>query len=132
MIDPITLAMLLMAGGGVAGMGLGQIGEYGKRQLAREQIAAEERVGKARTKAELKLTREAEKRSREYIEKMLREKRTERISEREAALMQSFVGSQDRQMALILQAIQGMAQTPYAPQMRRPGGGMVGLLRSNL
>jgi len=132
MIDPITLAFLLMAGGGVASMGLSQIGKYGERGLAREQIAAEERVGKAKEKATLKLTRESEKRAKEYMERFLREKRTERISERETALMQSFVGSQDRQMALILQAIQGMSQTPYAPQMRRPGGGMVGLMRSNL
>ena len=131
MIDPITLMMLLMAGGGVASMGLGQIGKYGERQLARERISAEERVGKAQEKATLKLTREAEKRSKEYMERLLREKRTERISERETALMQSFVGSQDRQMALILQAMQGISQTPYAPQMgqSRGGGGMVGLLR---
>jgi len=132
MIDPMTLALLLMAGGGVASMGLGQLGKYGERGLAREQIAAEERVGKAKTKAEQKLTRESERRTKEYIERMLREKRTERISEKETALMQSFVGSQDRQMALILQAMQGISQTPYAPQPKQPGGGMVGLLRSNL
>jgi hypothetical protein len=132
MIDPFTLAMLLMAGAGVGSAVLGQVGEYGGRQLKREEIAVGERVGKAEAKATLKLTRESEKRTKEYIERMLRERRTERISERETALMQSFVGSQDRQMALILQAIQGMAQTPYAPQMRQPGGGMVGLLRSNL
>ena len=132
MIDPTTLILLLAAAGGVASMGLGQIGKYGERQLAREQISAEERIGKARTKAEQKLTRESERRSKEYLERLLREKRTERISEREAALMQSFVGSQDRQMALILQAIQGMSQTPYAPQFKQPGGGMVGLMRSNL
>lgn len=132
-LDPFTLAILLASGMGVASMGLGQIGEYGKRGLAREQISAEERVGKAKQKAELKLTREAEKRTKEYIERMLRERRSERISERETALMQSFVGSQDRQMALILQAMQGISQTPYAPQARQSGGGgMVGLLRSNL
>ena len=131
-IDPITLAMLLMSGAGVAGMGLGQIGKYGERGLAREQIAAEERIGKAEQKATLKLTRETEKRSKEYIERLLREQRSERISQRETSLMQSFVGSQDRQMALILQAMQGITQTPYAPQGGQPGGGMVGLLRSNL
>jgi len=132
MIDPMTLAFLLMAGGGVASMGLGQLGKWGERQLTREQISAEERVGKAKAEATQKLTRESEKRTKEYIERLLREKRTERISERETALMQSFVGSQDRQMALILQAMQGIAQTPYASQMKRPGGGMMGLLRSNL
>lgn len=132
MIDPMTLALLLMTGGGMASMGLGQIGKYGERQLKREEIAAGERIGKAQTKATLKLTRESEKRAKEYIERILRDKRTERISGRETALMQSFVGSQDRQMALILQAMQGISQTPYAPQSGRPGGGMVGLLRSNL
>ena len=131
-MDPLTLAMLLMSAGGVAGMGLGQIGKYGERGLAREQIAAEERVGKAEQTATLKLTRESEKRSKEYIERLLREQRSERISQRETSLMQSFMGSQDRQMALILQAMQGISQTPYAPQGNQPGGGMVGLLRSNL
>lgn len=131
-LDPFTLAMLLAAAAGTASMGLGEIGKYGERGLAREQISAEERVGKAKQKATLKLTRESEKRTKEYMERLLREKRTERISERETALMQSFVGSQDRQMALILQAMQGISQTPYAPQMKQSGGGMVGLLRSNL
>ena len=131
-MDPLTLGLILLAGSQVGGAGLGQIGKYGERGLAREQIAAGERVGKAEAKATLKLTRESEKRTREYIERMLRERRTERISERETSLMQSFVGSQDRQMALILQAMQGIAQTPYAPQGGQPGGGMVGLLRSNL
>ncbi len=131
-MDPLTLTMLLMSGAGVASMGLGQIGEHAERGLKREQFAVEERIGKAEQKATLKLTRESEKRSKEYIERLLREQRSERISERETALMQSFVGSQDRQMALILQAMQGIAQTPYAPQGGQPGGGMVGLLRSNL
>lgn len=128
-MDPLTLAILLASGMGMASMGLGQIGQYGGRQLRREEIAVGERVGKAQAKATLKLTRESEKRTKEYVERMLREKRTERISERETALMQSFVGSQDRQMALILQAMQGISQTPYAPQTGRAGGGMVGLLR---
>jgi len=132
MIEPITLAMLLAALAGTASMGLGQIGKYGERQLAREKMSAEERVSKAGAKATQKLTRESEKRTKEYMERLLREKRTERISGRETALMQSFIGSQDRQMALILQAMQGISQTPYAPQMKRPGGGMVGLLRSNI
>jgi len=131
-MDPITLAILLASAAGVTSMGLGQIGKYGERGLAREKIAAGERIGKAEAKATLKLTRESEKRTKEYIERMLRERRTERISERETALMQSFVGSQDRQMALILQAMQGISKTPYAPQMGQQGGGMVGLLRSNL
>ena len=131
-IDPITLAFLLMTGAGVASAGLGQLGKYGERGLRREEITAEERVGKAKIKATQKLTRESEKRTKEYIERLLRGKRTERISDRETMLMQSFVGSQDRQMALILQAMQGIAQTPYAPQTRQPGGGMVGLLRGNL
>lgn len=131
-LDPFTLAMLLATAAGTVSMGLGQIGKYGERGLAREQIAMGERVGKAEAKATLKLTRESEKRTKEYMERLLREKRTERISERETALMQSFMGSQDRQMALILQAMQGISQTPYAPQTRQPGGGMVGLMRSNL
>ena len=131
-MDPLTLAMLLMSAGGVASMGLGQIGEHAERGLKRERFAVEERIGKAEQKATLKLTRESEKRSKEYIERLLREQRSERISQRETSLMQSFMGSQDRQMALILQAMQGIAQTPYAPQGNQPGGGMVGLLRSNL
>ena len=128
-MDPITLAFLLMAGAGTASMGLGQIGKYGERQLAREQIAMGERVGTAQAKATQKLTRESERRTKEYMERLLREKRTERISGRETALMQSFMGSQDRQMALILQAMRGISQTPYAPQSGQAGGGMVGLLR---
>ncbi len=131
-MDPLTIGMLLLAASGVAGAGLGQIGEYGKRGLAREEIAVRERMAKAETKATLKITRESERRSKEYIERLLREQRSERISGRETTLMQSFIGSQDRQMALILQAMQGIAQTPYAPQGSQPGGGMVGLLRSNL
>ena len=131
-MDPLTLAMLLGTLGGVASMGLGQVGKYGERQLRREEIATGARVEKAKAEATERLTKESQKKSKEYIEQLLREKRSERISDRETALMQSFVGSQDRQMALIMQAMQGISKSAYPPQGGQSGSGMVGLLRSNL
>ncbi len=131
-MDPLTLAILLGSLGGVASMGLGQVGKYGERQLRREEIAAGERVEKTKGEVTKRLAKESRKKSKEYTEQLIREKRSERISDRETLLMQSFIGSQDRQMALIMQAMQGISKSAYPPQSGQSGSGMVGLLRSNL
>ena len=130
-MSPILLAMLLASAAGVTSMGLGQLGKRGERNILREQIAAKERMGKAQTEATRRLAKESEARAKEYMQQLLQEKRKERISEGETQLMQSFIGSQDRQMALVLQAIQGISQTPFAPS-QPSGAGMLGLLRSKV
>lgn len=130
-MGPLALAILLASGAGVAGMGLGQIGKWGERGVMREQIAAKERMSKAQTESTKRLAKESEARAKEYMQQLLQEKRKERISERETQLMQSFIGGQDRQMALVLQAIQGISQTPFAPS-QPSGAGMLGLLRSKV
>lgn len=130
-LDPISIIGLLAAAGYLGGRGIEFLGQRGEQKLLREQIAAQLKGAKTEAEVTKRLARESEKRAKEYMQSLLREKREERISEREERLMQSFLGSQDRQMALILQAIQGVAQTPYAPRVS-PGGGMMGLLRSNI
>jgi len=135
MPEPLTTLGLLAAAGYLAGRGFEYFGQRGQQQILREQIAAQLKGAETEAEATRRLTREEEKRAKKYTESLLRERREERISEREERLMQSYLASQDRQMALVLQAIQGITQTPYAPGVSpgvSPGGGMMGLLRSNI
>jgi len=123
---------LLLGGTYLGSEVLGQAGKAGERGVSREQLKLQELL--ARTSAEATKTSVKESRAQtEKLMKELRENRREEAKEvREANLMQSYVNSQDRQLALVLQAMQGVSQsTPQLGAPQYPRSGMVGMMRSN-
>jgi len=124
------LLSLLIGGGIIGGQALGEIGRSGERKLARGQMELEATLAKSSAEAGKKATAESRARAKEYTEQLLKAKREERRESRDIAAMESFTQSQDRQMALILQAIQAMSAKPMGAGTQAPGGGgMLGLMR---
>ena len=74
--------------------------------------------------------KESRARTKEYMAALLKSKREDKREAREFASMQSFQQSQDRQVAMVMQAIQSIGQQRTAAQNTGPGVGMLGLLRS--
>ena len=128
-VDKHFLEMLI--GGTYAGSTvLGEWGAAGERGISREQIALQKLLGTQQAAATKRSVTEDRKRAKEYMNKLLEMRVAEKKEAREATMLQSFTQSQDRQMALVLQAMQGIAQTSRPSS--RGGGGMVNLMRSAL
>ena len=124
------LLSLLIGGGIVGSQVLTEKGRGGERELARKRMELEAILGKSSAEAGKKATAESQKRTKEYTEQLLKFKREERKEARDSAAMQSFTQSQDRQMALVLQAVQAMSARPGGSNTGSPGGsGMLGLMR---
>jgi hypothetical protein len=127
------LLSLLMGGAFLGSTALGEYGKAGERGLAREQIELQKLLGVAKAETSKRMTKESRAATEKYTKSLLKAKRDERRQARELALMESFSRSQDRQMALILQAVQGIASQPTGAPSRTAGGsGMLGLMRSSL
>ena len=115
----------LIGAGYFGGMGVEALGQAGERGLAREQIGLQATMGKASAEATKRGVKESRANTKKYINALLKAKREERKETRDIAALQSFTQSQDRQMALVIQAIQAIGQ-------RQPGsgsGGMLGVMR---
>lgn len=120
----------LLLGAGFLGSTIStEVGKAGERGLSREQIALQKILGESQAKATKRSVKEDRARTKEYTEALLKAQRQEKKDAREAALMQSFTHSQDRQMAMVMQAIQGLSQSSRTTS---PSGGMVNLMRSSL
>jgi hypothetical protein len=125
------LLSMLLAGGILGGTALSEYGKAGERGLTREQIALQKILAESRAAAAERGTKEARKRTEKYMERLLKMRTAEKREARESEMLESFTRSQDRQMALVLQALQGMTQRPTGAP-RAPGGGMMDLMRSNV
>lgn len=124
------LLTLLIGGGILGGQALGEISRGGERKLSRQRMELEALLGKTSAEAGKRATKESRKRTKEYTEQLLKLKREERAETRDLAAMQAFTQSQDRQMALIMQAVQAISARPGGASTRSPvGGGMLGLMR---
>jgi hypothetical protein len=124
------LLTLLIGGGILGGQALGAYGQSGERKLARGQMELESQIATSSAEAGKKATTESRARAKEYTEQLLKAKREERRESRDVAAMESFTQSQDRQMALILQALQAISARPGGASTQAPaGGGMLGLMR---
>lgn len=123
---------LLIGGGFLGQTALGEVGKAGERGLSREQIRMQRLMAESQAIATRRATEESRERAKEYTKTLLKAKKEERKESREARLMESFMTSQDRQVALLMQAIQGIAQQrpQYQPASAEGGGGMLGLMRS--
>ena len=123
----------IMLGGTFLGQeALGQLGKAGERGVAREQIALQRLTARAQSEAAKRAIKESRTQTKEYMKELTKARREEAKQAREQALMESFVGSQDRQLAMILSALQGVAQTTPTTGVQPARAGMVNLMRSSL
>ena len=123
------LIALLIGGGILGGQALGEVERGGERKLSRQRMELEALMAKSSAEAGKTATAESRKRTKEYTEQLLKLKREERREARDVAAMESFTASQDRQMALILQAVQGLSARPAGARTQSPTSGIMGLMR---
>ena len=124
-----TKSKYLLHGLGYGALGssmlLGAYGQAGERGLSREQLKLQGLMGKASAEATKMSVKESRANTKKYIEALLKAKAEERHETRDLEAMRSFTQSQDRQMALVLQAVQAIGQR----QPGASGAGMLGLMR---
>ena len=119
------LLSLILGGAYLGSTGLSEYGKAGERDLTREQIRLQKLLGTGQAEVAKRSVKEDRKRAKEYMDTLLKSQREEKREVREAGLLQSFTQSQDRQMAMVMQAIQGMSQSSRPT----PSGGMVNMMR---
>lgn len=124
-----NLISLLIGGGILGSQVLGEVERKGERKLSRERMLLEAKLAESSAEAGKTATAESRKRTKEYTDQLLKIKREERAEARDVAAMESFSRSQDRQMTLLLQAVQAMSVKPGGASTQAPGGGMLGLMR---
>lgn len=114
---------------------LNQIGAGKQRDISREELALQEKLAGMSAEATKLLVQES-RASTEKSNKESREMRKEDIRRaQDDKLMEMFMGGQDRQMAALLNAMQGMASTSSltgSSSGSPTGNGMVNVLRSAL
>lgn len=119
----------LLGAGYLGSTAVGAIGQAGERGLTREQLKLQALMGTASAEATERTVKESRARTKEYMKTLLKAKKEERKEAREFAALQSFTESQNRQMALVIQAIQTMSQRQMGAATQAPGPGMLGLMR---
>lgn len=111
--------------GGILGAtALGEAGKAGERKMTREQLALQTMIQKAAAEATKKQVDESRMNTDKYIKEMVKVQKANEARAREDALMQSFMESQNRQLALTMQALGGMTAGPS-----NPGAGTFGVMR---
>jgi len=119
----------LLGAGYLGSTAVGAYGQAGERGLTREQMRLQALLGKASAEATERGVKESRARTKEYMKTLLKVKKEEKKEAREFMALQSFTESQNRQMALIIQAMQTMGQRQMGAATQAPGAGMVGLMR---
>ena len=114
----------LLGGGYLVGKGTEAFGQAGERGLSREQIELQKLIQQASMGATKMSIKESRANTKKYMDMLIKAKAVEAREARDIESMRSFTQSQDRQMALVLQAVQAIGQ-------RQPGagGGMLGTMR---
>ena len=122
----------LLGAGYLTSTAVGAAGQAGERGLSREQMRLRTLLAKVSGEATKRGVTESRARTKEYIAALMKAKREESKEKREFAAMQSFTQSQDRQMALVMQAMQALSQRQMGAATQAPGAGMLGLIRGGL
>lgn len=122
----------LLGAGYLTSTAVGAAEQAGERGLSREQMKLQALLGKTTAEATKRGVKESRARTKEYMKTLLEAKREESREAREFAALQSFTQSQDRQMALVMQAMQAMSQRQMGASTQAPGAGMLGLMRGGL
>jgi hypothetical protein len=121
---------MLIGAGYVGSEALGEVDRSGERKLAGEQLKLQTLASKASAEATKRTVKESRKQTQKYIDALLKAKREERKEARDIAAMRSFTESQDRQMALIVQAMQTLSNRQMGAETSAPG--MLGLMRGGI
>jgi hypothetical protein len=129
-MDPVTIGTILGLIYGGTRLVTGYLDSRGEQKLGMEQIMAQERMAANERTATEKATKRSRSSAEKYLKTLMEEKTKERISDKEALMLNSFLRSQDNQMALIMQAIQGATQSPYTSVSPGSSTGMTGLMRT--
>ena len=117
----------LISAGFLGQTALTQAGKSGDRKVAKEELELRKLLGLNQADVTKRMTEESRANTQKYTETLLKARKEDKKEAREAELMESFTGSQDRQTAMLMQAVSGVAQArPTAP---RASSGMVGLMR---
>lgn len=119
----------LFGAGYLTSAGLGAYGQAGERGLTREQMRLQTLLQKVSAEATERGVKESRAKTKEYMKALLKAKKEERKEVRELAAMQSFTESQNRQMSLVIQAMQVMGGRQMGAATQSPGAGMLGLMR---
>lgn len=119
----------LLGAGYLGSTAVGAYGQAGERGLTREQMRLQTLMGKASAEATERSVKESRARTKEYMKTLLKVKKEEKKEAREFAALQSFTESQNRQMALVLQAMQALSRRPMGAATQASGAGMVGLMK---
>lgn len=119
----------LLGAGYLSSTALEAAGQAGERGLTREQLKLQTLLGKATAEATKRSVTESRTNTQKYIDALLKAKADEAKEARDVETMRSFTQSQDRQMALVIQAMQTMNQRQMGSSTQASGGGMLGLMR---
>lgn len=101
----------------------------GERKLTKEELRLQRLMTKASAAATERSVKESQAKTKEYINALLKAKKEERKEARELQALESFTQSQDRQMALVFQAMQALSNKQMGASTTPAGGGMLGLMR---
>ena len=85
-------------------------------------------MSKASVEATKRGVKESRARTKEYMKTLMKTKREDAKEARDLQALQSYTQSQDRQMALVIQAMQALSQKQGGASTSTPGGGMLGLM----
>ena len=119
----------LLGAGYLTSTAVGAVGQAGERGLSREQMRLQTLLAKTSAEATKRGVKESRANTKKYIAALLKAKKEEAKEAQELASLQSFTQSQDRQMALVMQAVQALSRRPGGASTQSPGGGMLGLMR---
>ena len=119
----------LLGAGYLGSTAVDAMGQAGERGLTREQMKLQTLLQKASAEGTKMSVKQSEAKTKAYIEATLKAKAEEARQARDMEAMRSFTQSQDRQMALVIQAVQAMSQKQMGASTQSPGGGMLGLMR---
>ena len=119
----------LLGAGYLGSTAVDAMGQAGERGLSREQMKLQTLMSKASAEATKRGVKESRANTKKYIDALLKAKAEESREARDMESMRSFTQSQDRQMALVIQAMQVMNQKQMGSSTQSPGGGMLGLMR---
>jgi hypothetical protein len=123
----------LIGAGYLGSEALGAVEQAGERGLTKEQLRLQNLISKASAEATKMSVEESRKNTEKYIKALMKAKREESKENRDLAALQSFTQSQDRQMALVIQAMQAMTNKQMGASTSAPGGGgMLGLMRGGM
>ena len=119
----------LLGAGYLGSTAVDAVGQAGERGLTREQMKLQTLLQKTSAEATKMSVKQSEAKTKAYIEATLKAKAEEARQARDMEAMRSFTQSQDRQMALVIQAVQAMSQKQMGASTQNSGGGMLGLMR---